>query len=193
MNLNDKLIFVSSNEHKINELKQQFTKYNVDIIPKKLEIKELQEAHSYELIKDKVLKCFKKIKYNFIVEHTELRIESLNNFPGMHTSPFWKTLKSKKICKISKDSKATAITYLGFCNGRRIKIFKGVTTGKIAHSPKGKSDFQWDTIFIPDGSSKTFAELGENKVKYSMREKAIKKFMEYYERNERNNRIKEEN
>lgn len=193
MNINDKLIFVSSNEYKINEVKQQFTKYNIEIIPKKLEIKELQEACSFELIKDKVLKCFNIIKYDFIVEHTELRIESLNNFPGMHTAPFWKTLKSKKICEISKNSKATAITYLGFCNGRRIEIFRGVTTGKISNRPKGNSDFQWDTIFIPDGSNKTFAELGKNKDRYSMREKAIKKFMEYYERNERNNRIKEEN
>ena len=71
MNINDKLIFVSSNEYKINEVKQQFTKYNIEIIPKKLEIKELQEACSFELIKDKVLKCFNKIKYDFIVEHTE--------------------------------------------------------------------------------------------------------------------------
>ena len=29
---------------KINEVKQQFTKYNIDIIPRKMEIKELQEA-----------------------------------------------------------------------------------------------------------------------------------------------------
>lgn len=193
MNINDKLIFISSNEFKINEVKQQFTKYNIDIIPRKMEIKELQEASSQELIKDKVLKCFNTIKYCFIVEHTELRIGSLNNFPGMHTAPFWKTLKSEKICEISQNSNATAITYLGFCNGRHIKIFEGITTGKIANCPKGNSKFQWDTIFIPDGASKTFAELGKNKIKYSMREKAIRKFMEYYERNERNNRIKEEN
>lgn len=190
MEINDKLIFISSNEHKINEVIQQFIQYDIDIIPKKLEIKELQEADSYELIKDKVLKCFNKVKYNFIVEHTELRIEALNDFPGIHTAPFWKMLKSKKICEIAQNSKANAITYLGFCNGRRIMIFKGITNGKIAKVPKGNSDFQWDTIFIPDGTNKTFAELGKNKNKYSMRTKAIKNFMEYYETKQRNYRIK---
>ncbi|HHF8283696.1 TPA: non-canonical purine NTP pyrophosphatase, partial [Klebsiella pneumoniae] len=40
-------------------------------------------------------------------------------------------------------------------------------------------DFQWDCIFIPDGESETFAEMGDRKNEISMRKKAFDKFKEY--------------
>ncbi|HIE1052061.1 TPA: non-canonical purine NTP pyrophosphatase, partial [Escherichia coli] len=45
--------------------------------------------------------------------------------------------------------------------------------------PKGPRDFQWDCIFIPDGESETFAEMGDRKNEISMRKKAFDKFKEY--------------
>lgn len=43
----------------------------------------------------------------------------------------------------------------------------------------GPRDFQWDCIFIPDGESETFAEMGDRKNEISMRKKAFDKFKEY--------------
>lgn len=174
------LVFISSNKNKIAEVKNQFLKYNIKIIEQNIEIKELQESDSNNLIRDKVIKCFQKVKHEFIVEHTELMIDNLNGFPSLHTSVFWKTLGAQKICEISNCSTATAVTYIGYCNGKTIEIFSGQTEGSIALSPKGETAFQWDCIFIPKGTNKTFAQLGKNKEDYSMRQKAIDKFMEHY-------------
>jgi XTP/dITP diphosphohydrolase len=54
-------------------------------------------------------------------------------------------------------------------------IFEGRTEGTIATGMRGSEGFGYDSIFIPQGEEKTFAELGlEFKNKCSHRYKAIK-------------------
>jgi XTP/dITP diphosphohydrolase len=44
----------------------------------------------------------------------------------------------------------------------------------VAAAPRGSDGFQWDTIFVPEGFDKTYAELGQNKKnEISMRRRAF--------------------
>ncbi|MFB9241332.1 non-canonical purine NTP pyrophosphatase [Massilia antarctica] len=43
--------------------------------------------------------------------------------------------------------------------------------GSVPRNPAGPSDFQWDCVFIPDGYTQTFAEMGAAKDEISMRRK----------------------
>jgi len=53
----------------------------------------------------------------------------------------------------------------------------GRVKGIIAKKEKGSNGFGWDSIFIPEGSKKTFAQMSlTEKNKYSMRAIAFKKF-----------------
>jgi XTP/dITP diphosphohydrolase len=42
--------------------------------------------------------------------------------------------------------------------------------------PAGLRDFQWDCVFVPDGYTETFAEMGDRKNDISMRRKALDAF-----------------
>lgn len=56
----------------------------------------------------------------------------------------------------------------------------GTCEGKIISQPSGKGGFGYDPLFVPDGYSKTFAELGEEvKNKISHRAKALEKLRQY--------------
>ena len=59
--------------------------------------------------------------------------------------------------------------------------------GSIVTPPRGNRAFQWDCIFVPDGESETFAELGERKNKISMRRKALEQFMVHLNTVEKSN------
>jgi XTP/dITP diphosphohydrolase len=73
-----------------------------------------------------------------------------------------------------------AKTRIGYCDGRRIHQFEGEISGRLSPQPQGNRDFQWDCVFVPDGSSQTFAEMGEDaKNAISMRRKALDVFAEY--------------
>jgi XTP/dITP diphosphohydrolase len=63
-------------------------------------------------------------------------------------------------------------------SGRR--IFQGEVIGTIAPEPRGTSNFGWDNIFIPEGSTKTYAEMSlDEKNQTSMRKKAVDEFKKF--------------
>ena len=60
------------------------------------------------------------------------------------------------------------------------KIFTGVCRGKIHTEAVGADGFGYDSVFIPDGFNKTFAQLGRMlKNKICHRRKAIEKLIQY--------------
>ena len=73
--------------------------------------------------------------------------------------------------------RATAVTMLGYSNGKKPRLFVGEVLGTVLSHAKGNAGFGWDPIFRPLGSQRTFAEMsGEEKDKFSMRKKALDAF-----------------
>jgi XTP/dITP diphosphohydrolase len=62
----------------------------------------------------------------------------------------------------------------------RAHTFEGECEGRIAHHPRGHAGFGYDPVFMPDGSSKTFGELGlEAKRRLSHRARAMERAVAY--------------
>ena len=60
------------------------------------------------------------------------------------------------------------------------QYFEGICEGKIIEEQKGKMGFGYDSVFIPDGSIKTFAEMDLNEKKaFSHRRKATEQLAAY--------------
>jgi len=59
-------------------------------------------------------------------------------------------------------------------------FFEGIVKGKIIKNLRGKQGFGYDPIFVPDGYSKTFAEMDmKEKNKLSHRAIAVKSMIEF--------------
>lgn len=95
---------------------------------------------------------------------------------------FWDRLKEERFADLVSglgDAKVTAKTILGYCDGREIHLFEGEIDGTVPRKPAGPTHFQWDCVFVPSGSLKTFAEMGPAKDDISMRRKALDLFAAY--------------
>jgi len=174
--------FVSNNQEKIKEATNILAKENINLIPYNFKLDELQTDDTEKLLRDKVHKAFKKVGRPLIVEHTGLYIESLNGFPGGLTQIFWDTIQADNFSAIFGTLANTFIeakTTIGYCDGKKIYFFTASIQGNIAKEPKGNRNFQWDCIFIPQGYSETFAEMGIKKNEISMRKKAFDKFIQH--------------
>jgi XTP/dITP diphosphohydrolase len=202
-----KITYNSTNKGKRAELEEfysahsvWFTEKQIEFEFQKIEVQELQNGSLEEIVKHKTKMAYEKIKRPVLVEHTCLCISALHDLPGHLTGEMWNRLGGYKICELVNScstDRAEAVTMLGYCDGKKIKTFRGACRGRISKEPRGNSDFQWDTIFIPDGQEQhdaTFAEMTESKSdsakkctksKLSMRTKALEAFLGYLKDNGR--------
>jgi XTP/dITP diphosphohydrolase len=168
--------FLSSNVHKIREAEAILGSAGVRIVPVAAKIEELQTEDVQRLVRNKVMKAFEQIGRPIFVEHTGLPLPGLNGLPGGLTQIFWDRLQADAFVSLVKGlgSRAvTAKTVIGYCDNRTIRYFEGEVSGTVPDAPAGARDFQWDCVFMPDGFTQTFAELGDKKNDISMRRLAL--------------------
>jgi non-canonical purine NTP pyrophosphatase (RdgB/HAM1 family) len=191
-----KIYFVTSNKKKFEELKaikQTFEEekqangefdsvVKFELEQSKVKIKEVQADDGETLVRVKALEAFLQLKRPIIVDHTALVINAFGGLPDLQTSQFYEKIKSSGIvdyCVHKEDFSAKTITWLAYCDGRKIFVSKGEAEGRIIDSidklPVGKETFAWDDIFIPSSSNpedeeKVYAEC--EKTKNSMRRRA---------------------
>lgn len=174
--------FVSKNEFKLAEAAAILSGAEVTVMPLKIAIQELQTADTAILVKDKTLKAFSRVGRPLFVEHTGLYLSHLSGLPGGLTEVFWNTLEADRFAELfgnSPDTSAVARTMIGYTDARSFQHFTGEISGRIAPEPKGPRGFQWDCVFIPEGESSTFAEMGDHKNELSMRRKALDAFAQF--------------
>lgn len=177
--------FLSSNSHKIREVEAILGAVGVRIIPAPIKIEEIQTEDVQRLVRDKVLKAFESIGRPVFVEHTGLHLHGLNGLPGGLTQIFWDNLQADSFVTLVKNlgnHVVTAKTVIGYCDARTIHYFEGEVSGTVPDTPSGPRDFQWDCVFIPDGFSQTFADLGATKNDISMRRIALDQFAKFLRR-----------
>src|SRR5690554_8012352 len=113
---------------------------------------------------------------------SRIQVDYMNGLPGGLTQIFWDNLQADKFCEIfGMASKNTleAKTVIGFIDGQQFFLFEGSIRGTVPPKPRGDRLFQWDCVFVPDGYSLTFAEMGDQKHEISMRRRALDQFSEF--------------
>lgn len=173
---------MSVNRHKVAEVQRILAPVGVDIVPVSKKIEELQTEDVDRLVRDKLIKAFEAIGRPLFVEHTGLYLSGLNGLPAGLTQIFWDKLEADRFTNLVAglgDAAVTAKTVLGYCDGHEIRLFEGSIEGTVPRVPAGPTDFQWDCVFVPNGHTQTFAEMGAAKDDISMRRKALDQFAAY--------------
>ncbi len=122
-----------------------------------------------------------------LADDSGLMVSYLNGKPGVYSARFAgpgctyhdnnrKLLRLlARVPKAKRRAKFVCVMAL-YDNGRFVNTVRGECQGTIAFEEKGKNGFGYDPVFIPDGFSKTFAQLPPRvKNKISHRGKALKK------------------
>ena len=137
----------------------------------------------------KALEYFRKANICTIGEDTGLFVEALGGKPGVYSARYGgggDETNRKKLLSELKDKKnrrayfQTVITLV--INENWHEFFEGQINGKITEKELGDGGFGYDSIFLPEGSNKTFAQMSEEaKNNISHRKIALKKVLDFIE------------
>lgn len=187
-----KLVFATNNAHKLEEIRA--------ILGDKVEILSLNDIDCHADIPETAdtLQGNAALKAQYIYENygldcfaddTGLEVEALNGAPGIYSARYaggeghdseanMKKLLSEMQNKDNR--KARFRTVICLIEGGKEHFFEGIVNGSIIRERKGGAGFGYDPVFMPDGYSETFAEMGnDEKNKISHRARAVQKLCEY--------------
>ena len=176
------LLFVSSNENKFQEAERILSNLGVQINLFKTTLEEIQSNNLNDIAEQKAINAYDLIQKPVIIEDDGLFIDSLNGFPGPYSSYAYDTIGNKGIMNLLENSQvrdAKFVSIIAYCdNDYGVKLFESSIPGKIS-SVIEKGGWGYDPIFIPDGESKTYANVSD-KDKFSHRSASLKKFSNWF-------------
>ncbi len=176
------LSFATSNENKFQEAERILSNLGVQINFVKTTLEEMQSNSLNDIAHQKAINAYNRIQKPVIIEDDGLFIDSLNGFPGPYSSYVYDTIGNKGIMNLLENSEvrdAKFVSIIAYCDEPfNSKLFESSIPGKIA-SVIEEGGWGYDPIFIPDGESKTYANVSD-KDKSSHRSASLKKFSSWF-------------
>lgn len=188
------LIFATNNRNKVAEI-QSLVGANFTIIPLKeagieIDIPEPHdqlEANAHE----KAVTIFNLTHQNCFSEDTGLEIVALNGAPGVKSARYAGENSNAQanidlvLSKMAGIENRTAQFRTVICLiwENQTYYFEGVCKGQILSNMQGENGFGYDPIFVPDGASKSFANMTmDEKNTFSHRKKAVMQLFDFLEK-----------
>jgi len=188
------LIFATNNRNKVAEI-QSLVGANFTIIPLKeagIEI-DIPEPHDQleANANEKAVTIFNLTHQNCFSEDTGLEIVALNGAPGVKSARYAGENSNAQanidlvLSKMAGIENRTAQFRTVICLiwENQTYYFEGVCKGQILSNMQGENGFGYDPIFVPDGATKSFANMTmDEKNTFSHRKKAVMQLFDFLEK-----------
>lgn len=136
----------------------------------------------------KALALFQHTGIPSLADDTGLEVEALGGAPGVHSARYagLEAIDARNRRKLldalqgHENRNARFRTVVAYADEDGIQYFEGICEGRIIKQEKGTSGFGYDPLFVPDGETRTFAELEPaEKNALSHRGRALRAFLAF--------------
>jgi len=185
-----KYVLATANPGKVTEMREILSGLGIDIITRNdlgIDI-DIEETGStfFENARIKAEAICAASGMPAIADDSGLCVDALNDEPGVYSSSYGGAeLSADERCAYllgkmenmeQRHAKFVCVIVCVFPDGNML-FASGECCGTIVTEPKGSGGFGYDPVFLPDGKSKTMAELsGSEKNLISHRGKALNEF-----------------
>lgn len=186
-----KLVFVTNNAHKLEEISS--------ILDGKMELLSLKDIQctadipeTADTLEGNAIQKAEYIHRHYgldcFADDTGLEVEALDGAPGLYSARYAgeghdsEANMQKLLHNLEgKDNrKAQFRTAICLIMDNEQHLFEGICRGEIIKEKRGGAGFGYDPIFVPEGYTETFAELGNDiKNTISHRAKAVQMLCEF--------------
>lgn len=182
------IVLSTDNINKLREIREILEDLDVKVYGKSdIEGLNFEVIEDGDTLYDNALKkasaMAERVDFAVLADDTGLFVKALNGEPGVHSARYASEHDDKKNrekllnnLKDKEDRSAYFKTEIILIDeDKNIIPIEGVCPGKISLEERGDNGFGYDSIFIPEGFDKTFAEMShEEKNQISHRSRALK-------------------
>mgnify|MGYP002764988075 FL=1 len=187
-----KLVFATSNPHKIQEIRDIAGNSDIEFLLPPETFDPIEDGTTFE--ENSYIKAKEAAKLSGIMalaDDSGLCVEALDNAPGIYSARYANTpqaridkLLANMLGKENRNAKFVCAMTLVSPDGEIIFQTRGECHGKIAEKQAGTNGFGYDPIFLIGDGKTTMAELSEEeKNKISHRGKALRNVLEFLVKN----------
>lgn len=186
-----KLVFATNNKHKLEEVRA--------IVGDRVDILSLNDIDCHDDIPEtadtlqgnaliKARYIHEKYNVDCFADDTGLEVEALGGAPGVYSARYAgeecdsQANMHKLLENLTGENnrKAQFRTVIALIIKGEEKLFNGIVKGEISREKMGNSGFGYDPIFIPEGSSQSYAQMSsEMKNSISHRYRATEQLSNY--------------
>lgn len=178
-----KFVFATNNAHKLEEVSA--------ILGEKVELLSMKDINCHVDIPEtadtlegnaliKARYIFDNYQLDCFADDTGLEVEALNGAPGVYSARYAGDAHNSEanMKKLLQDMegienrKAQFRTVFALIVNGKEHLFEGIVKGEITKTRHGNSGFGYDPIFIPEGYTQTYAEMG-NELKNKISHRAV--------------------
>lgn len=178
-----KFVFATNNAHKLEEV--------TAILGNKIELLSMKDINCHAdipetadtLEENALLKAryiFENYQLDCFADDTGLEVEALNGAPGVYSARYAGDAHNSEanMKKLLQDMegienrKAQFRTVFALIINGKEHLFEGIVKGEITKHRHGTSGFGYDPVFIPEGYTQTYAEMG-NELKNKISHRAL--------------------
>ena len=175
-----KFVFATNNAHKLEEV--------TAILGDKIELLSMKDIHCHADIPEtadtlegnallKARYIFENYNMDCFADDTGLEVEALNGAHGVYSARYAGDAHNSEanMRKLLQDMegienrKAQFRTVFALIINGKEHLFEGIVKGEITKHRCGSSGFGYDPVFIPEGYTQTYAEMGntlKNKISH---------------------------
>lgn len=185
------IVFASANTHKLDEIRA--------MLPADIELLSSADIGFTEEV-DETGDTFEEnaelkaeALYNFsgkpcFADDSGLEVKALKKQPGVKSARYaGEPVNHQKNTELllrnlegKKNRSARFVTLICLKTADKTLFFEGEVRGSIASEPRGTNGFGYDPVFIPEGETRTFAEMSsEEKNAISHRKNAVMKLLDF--------------
>jgi XTP/dITP diphosphohydrolase len=187
------ILLATNNSHKVEEIKTILSDVHIKVVSLKdigIALEVIEDGKTLEEnSRKKAREVFQQTQIPTLADDTGLEVFAMNGEPGVYSARYsginatYKSNCDKLLFNLKnvpeEKRQAQFRCVVSFVAPNFETTVEGICSGKIIQEMRGENGFGYDPLFLPDGWTKTFAELSfEKKNIISHRGKALQKMKE---------------
>ena len=155
--------FVTTNEGKFREVAEMLRAHGLDVERLDRSYPEIQADRLEDVVTYALRVLAVEVDDDFFIDDSGLFVDALHGFPGAYSSHAYRTIgMAGLLCLMDGEDRRGARfeTVIGLHRHGESRFVHGECRGTLTREPRGHGGFGFDPIFVPEGHTRTFAEMG---------------------------------